>query len=372
MRLRDVLALLALVFAFPAEAQERESVPRQLGDDLFFSGNEVHFNRDVPGNALLAGRHVSLNSRVNGDVVAAGGNVTIRGTVAEDLYAAGGDVHIEAQINGSARVAGGQVEIADQVRIGEGLSIAGGEVELNGHVGRYVQIAGGEVRINGRVDGDVMVSGGELRVGPAAVIQGELVFRGRERASVSESAQIQGGIRNITGKDVTGDADALISTTAIVWAVGWLIAGIVLIALLPGSTLRLTESVRTAPGRALLMGLALVLLIPIAIVVLTITLVGIPLALLLLLLYLVLLPLGYLGSVVTIGDAALNRFRGSKPLTRGARILAFVLVLVLVALLTAIPGVGSVLSVLLVLFGAGGIILAFMRRGGGAPLAQRA
>jgi hypothetical protein len=121
--------------------------------------------------------------------------------------------------------------------------------------------------------------------------------------------------------------------------------------------------VRSRPGPALLVGVALLLAVPIVIVLVGITLVGIPLALLLLCLYFVLLPLGYLAAVATLGDWLLPRMRGTKPITTPMRIGAFVIVLIVIYLVTRIPLLGGLVALGLLLAGMGGLVLSILRRG---------
>lgn len=361
---RRTFALLSLALAFAATgvALGREQALR-IGNDVFLAGDEAAFRDDVTGDALLAGGEVSFEGSTGGDAVLAGGRVQVRGNVGEDLYAAGGEVSVGGTIAGSARVTGGEVRIDESARINDGLSVAGGRVELNGHAGRYVQIAGGEVRINGRVDGDVGVSSGELVIGPRAVIEGRVTHRGPRAPRVDSSAQVQGGVHHVPSKDVDGHAlRKLFTFAALLWLAGWTIVGILILGLLPGASRAVTDTVRSRPWAAVLLGLALCFAIPVVIVLCAITLVGIPLALLLLCLYLVLLPLGYLASVATLGDWLLPRLRGGKPVTTPMRIGVFVLVLVVAYLITRIPVIGGLIVLALLLAGLGGLVLAVVPR----------
>jgi cytoskeletal protein CcmA (bactofilin family) len=358
-----LLAVLSLAAGSIACGSERETV--RVGDDVFVAGDEAAFRGDLAGDALLAGGKVVLDGAVGGDAVLAGGDLDIRGNITQDLYAAGGELEVAGRIGGSARIAGGEIRIADTASIAGGLSAAGGRIELDGHAGEYAQIAGGKVRINGRVDGDVRVSSGELVVGPDAVIEGRLTYRGPRDARVSSAAQVRGGVVNVRDERRHGRTlERVFGWFAFVWLAGWTLVGILLLALLPGASRAVTDTVRSRPGAALLLGLAVLCVVPILIVLVAITVVGIPLALLLLLAYLLLLPLGYLAAVAAIGDTLLPRLRGSKPSTTPLRIGAFILMLVLIYLLTRIPVLGGAIAFALILAGMGGLALALAARGG--------
>jgi hypothetical protein len=151
---------------------------------------------------------------------------------------------------------------------------------------------------------------------------------------------------------------AIIGGFAFIWAAGWIIAGVVLIALMPRRVGAITATARERPLRALLTGLLLLLLIPIAAAILAITLIGIPLALLLLFAYLLFLPLGYLAGIASVSDWALPRLRAGKPVSTGMRIGMFIAATLVLFALSWVPVIGAVIGVLLLLAGLGALVVA--------------
>lgn len=359
--MRILLTMLAVLSCVsPVRAADEAS--RRMGNDLFHAGRSVEVADEVPGDALLAGNRIAVKADIGGDVAAAGRSVSLRAPIGEDLYAAGETVTLSSQVRGSARIAAGTVEITSGASIADGVSLAGGEIEFEGHSGSYLQVAGNDIRLDGRVDGDVEVSGNRLRIGPRAVVQGSVTFRGPRAAEVAEGAQISGGVRNLPAERRGGEhgPGRLFGFFALVWLLGWAIVGALLLALLPGATRNLTSAARERPGLALLLGFVLLVSLPAAAFILGITLVGIPLALLVLCLYLVLLPLGYLTALAAIGDSVLTRMRGSAVPT-ALRIGAFVLALIAAYLIIQIPYVGPLVGFLLLLAGMGGLALSVAR-----------
>jgi hypothetical protein len=360
---RVILGVLALSVA--ADGLHAETRALRFGRDLFVGGDEVALRSAVAGDALLAGARVTLDASVAGDVVAAGGELDLAGSVGDHLYAAGGKVRIEAAVSGSARIAGGEVRLLPSAKITEGLSVAGGRVALEGEVGSYAQIAGGSIRIDGRVGGNVEAAGGELQVGPNAVIEGSLTFRGSQAAAVAPGAKVRDGVRNITHERAAWRRawPAIIGVLAFVWFAGWALVGGLLLGLFPNATRRVTSAARARPWLAALVGFIALIVVPAVIALLLATLIGIPLALLTLLLYLVLLPLGWLAGVATIGDWLLPRLRrGVAAPSTGWRIAIFVVALLIVAILTQIPFIGWLAGLLLWVIGIGAILLVVQRR----------
>lgn len=365
-----VCACLAVAFGKERGGRD-EPVSQRLGDDLFMTGSELQMAGETAGDAILAGRKITTSGSIQGDNVVAGGELTLQAPTGGDLYAAGGKVRLDAEVSGNARMAGGQVHVGREGIIQGGASIAGGDIVIDGRVGRYLQVAGGDIRINGRIDGDVRVTGGELSVGPEAVIEGALSFRGSESPDVASGAQIKGGMRYIEKEgDAKDTIKRIVGGAAIVWLLGWVIVGCLLLALWPRVTRAVSETEARRPLLALLIGFLVLVCVPVAVVLLAITLIGIPLALLLMALYFVVLPLGYLASIMTIGDALLARLRkGGAVLTRH-RIAALIGAAVLVFLATLIPILGPIVAVLVVVIGVGSVVLlAVSRHRAGAAVA---
>jgi cytoskeletal protein CcmA (bactofilin family) len=362
------LAILSYVLLMPlapapAIAQERQL---QLGRDVFAAGGGITLQNQVAGDALLAGGQVNLNAPVGGDAALAGGEVTVSGSVGQDLYAAGGQLRINGMVAGSARLAGGDIRLAQGGRVADGVSAAGGRIALDGTVGGYANIAGGSMSIDGTVNGDVEAAGGSLRIGPNAVIQGQLTYRGPRAADVAAGAQVRDGVNNIAYEPPMSRRGLpfLLGMVALLWLVGWAIVGALLLWLFPAQTRGATLAAQANPGFAALIGLIALVVIPVIIVLLMLSGIGIPLALLAALLYFVLLPLDFLSGIIAIGDWFLPRLtRQPGEVTAGHRIVAFILALIAVAILTQIPFIGWLGGLLLWIIGIGALLLALTQRG---------
>jgi cytoskeletal protein CcmA (bactofilin family) len=357
-----------------ADGHGEDMVSRQLGNDLFATGGDVRLAEEIYGDAIAAGGEVALNGTVRGDALVAGGRLALGGTVDEDLYASGGEVRVTGHIAGSTRLAGGEIELDRDSVIDGGASIAGGHVSVDGRLGQYVQIAAGSVRINGQVAGDVEAAGGELSVGPQAVIEGSLTFRGPEPPEVAAGAQIRGGVKHIEEKHDARILRRMLGTLALVWLIGWIIVGSVLLAVWPGFARSVSDAATQRFGLSLLTGFLVLVAVPALIVLLTISLVGIPLGLLLLCLYLVLLPLGYLATAGAIGDWLLPRLRKGAAIATRHRVLMLLGVLIALFVATRLPVVGGIIGLLVMLTGMGALLLAAVGRyrGNGGAAARPA
>lgn len=361
MNARQLLTFLSIMLgttaalAAPTTPHDESSV-RRFGDDVFIAGRHVDWSESTTGDAALAGQNVEANGRVGGDALIAGRRVAIGSTIAQDLYAAGADVRLAGSVGNSARVAGGRVVVLPGASIDGGASLAGNRVSIDGHVGRYASVAAGHTAINGRIDGDLTVASGDLSLGPNAVVQGRIDYRGRHPAQIAPGAQLLGGIEQSLVQPWAGGPIGF----GLAWAAGWIVAGALLLAAAPRVTRRVTLAMRDKPLASPLLGIALMIATPIVVVILAATVVGLPLGLLWALAFVLLVPLGYLATAAALGDRLAER-RERVAAKTWRRALAMALALLVLTALTWLPYVGWLIALLTVPFGIGAMLIAFRR-----------
>src|SRR5690606_1077967 len=274
--------------------------------------------------------------------------------VAGSLYAAGGEVRVDAPVGANTRLAGGRVIMDREADIAGALTAAGANVRLDGQVRGYALVTAAQVQINGRVAGDLRVIGGELVLGPDAVVEGRLDYRGTSTPRVADGARVQGGIAEPQAAEPSGGGGY-----SIAWIIGAIVAAAIVLAVTPTGARRATQALRARPIAAVLLGLALLVGMPIAALLLALTVIGIPIGALVFAALLSLVALGYLAAAAALGDAIVER--GGTASTR-KRILATALALVALALAAQVPYVGWVVWLLALLAGIGAIVLAAFGR----------
>jgi cytoskeletal protein CcmA (bactofilin family) len=331
----------------------------------------------IDGDLYILAGTATMEGTVEGDVVAMGGQVQVNGTVTGDVLAAGGTVAVAGTVEGDVRAAGGQVELSGAV--GEDAVITGGQTRLlgGGTVDGDLIVAGGQVSVDGTVSGSIEGSAGTYgRTGPAP--------GGTEHVVVSPR---DGAERETVAGDIVLDA---IRQFVVVVLLGALILW-----LLPKALPAAEGQLRSRPGISALSGLltcvsyfvfviaAAILIILLAIIfgLLQIgPLVGIEviagLLSILTVTFLFVLGVAFLGDIVvglTLAHAAVAG-RTAAPSPSGGRWRELALLAAgaaVVVILTAIPIVGGLVKVAVVLFGLGAAALAAwhawqVRRGRGA------
>ena len=195
---------------------------------------------------------------------------------------------------------------------------------------------------------DVEVRGDALRIGPHAVITGNLRYRvpaGKVR--IDSAARISG---TVTALPVSRGW----SLTHWLWTLGFLVAGGLAVALLPGFTAEAAAIIPERPFRSALVGLGWFIILPIAITVAAITVIGLPLAIIAAVLWGILLYLGTVPFAIWVGRLLLGaRTRAGR---QGA-LLTFLLGGVLLLAVGVIPVVGPIVTAIAVCLGFGAIII---------------
>jgi hypothetical protein len=134
-----------------------------------------------------------------------------------------------------------------------------------------------------------------------------------------------------------------------------------LILLFPRFSTTVEQVLAGSPWRSLALGSAIAVAVPVAAMMLLITIIGIPLALAVFALYPPLLLLGYLATMLFVGDRGAKLARGEGEAGFGRRVLALALTLVAFAFIAALPWVGPLVTVLALLIGIGALVLTLYR-----------
>jgi hypothetical protein len=319
------------------------------GEDVIVLGSTMIYPMDsIAGDVIFAGGEFTFTGSAGGDYLGAGGSQKIGGRIHGSLRVTGGEIHALGTADRNATIAGGNVALDSTGVIGGNAYIVGGNVAINGAVRGSLMASGGKVVLNGPVGRDVDVSGGELHLGPHAQIAGNFRYRvPKDKVTIDPAARISGTTTAIPVSRRPGLGSVL-------WMLGFVVVGIVLVALFPRFTTEAAEILPQRPGRSALVGLGWTCLVPIAAVIAAVTVIGIPLGILLVTVWFLMLFLGDLPVALWLGKRLLSSRAG--PGRRGAILSVLIGGLILMVLLL-IPVVGGWITGIASVFGAGAILL---------------
>jgi hypothetical protein len=270
----------------------------------------------------------------------------------------------EGEDPGPRMTFGGDAEVAAGERASEVITF-GGDALVAGEVLEDVVSMGGDVRVRrgGVVGGDVVTMGGDLHLEPGGEVRGDPVTMGgtvmrhegegdaRDGSDGSSAAVVQGASDDGAHQGWLSDALGSVTRHALL-----LLLGLLLLGLMPRRLQTWQAAVAGSPLRSGAVGLLTFLVAIVLCLVLVVTLIGIPAAILLALM----IPLAaYVGLAVTAGvvGAAMPfsalRERPVLQLTVGVGLLLVV---------SWIPVVGTLVTLVAMLLGTGALVVTRLGR----------
>jgi cytoskeletal protein CcmA (bactofilin family) len=365
--LSSMLALVLLMTVVVAQqAGETVTVDQPQASDQYLAGRLVQVTAPIEGDLVIAGQELVVDAEIGGDVIAAGQSLSLRDTVADDVRAAGWTLSLDAQIMGHAVAAGGEIVLGSEASVGDWAWFAGRSVTVEGRVGADLRAAGESVLVSGEVGGDAVLAAEEIQIGSGAIIRGDLIWDSEVEPEIAESATVEGEIIRedfaaaFQGigpyRESGGVASAIFSAIALVAAV------FTVYLIFPSLSGSVANRIRSMPLRTLGLGIGMIAGIPLVIVLLFLSRIGWILAIGVLLGYLLLLLCAMLFGVVTAGKLGLELTKKDETSRLPVHLLAIGLGVVVVLLLAQIPVLGTIVLLLVLFSGLGGISGEFWQR----------
>ncbi len=263
-----------------------------------------------------------------------GGDVHIRpGEVVRHVTSTGGDVEVEGTVYGNVTSMGGDIEVRD------GGVVHGELVSMGGDV---------EIRSGGAAYGQMVTMGGEVDIEEGAIVTGARVTMDPPDAPAAieaEAGSEHGGFGAWVKESVESAARHAIL----------FVLGIFLLALAPDRLGALRRTIARAPLRTAATGLMGIVGTVVLTVILAITLIGIPAAIVLAIVAFLGAYVGLVACASVLGAALPTARLKDRPILQLG---AGVAVLFVVSL---VPGIGGLLTVIAALVGYGAVILTRFR-----------
>lgn len=320
----SILALMAMFLLCPA------GVALQA-----FSGDAVSIDHPVADDIIAGGNVVNINAPVDSAIVAAG-TVSINAPVKGDVIAAGGQVYVNSDVGGKVVVAGGNVNLGGS--IGTNLVAAGGQINIlpGKTINRDALIGGGQVVNAGRINGTLIVSASQFNnTGTATAVK----FHKVEDSSPKEKNSEMAG-----------------SLFYLMVLFGYLIMGLLLVKYLPGIFRVVDGEIRISTLPKTLLGFVMIISAIIAIILVAVTVVGMPIAMVSLLLFIAALMLS--GTFVSY---SLGRWINEKARIKQGDLISFVIGFIVLNLLTHLPLVGVLVSLVSMSLGLSALLYAALQ-----------
>ncbi len=324
-------------------------------DDLFAMGDRVTDSGSLSGSAYLMARNVSVTGAIAVNLYAAGNNVELRAPVAGDAFLMGADVTVAGPVNGDVRAGGSYVEIAAPV-------------------GESTLIGADSIYLNGAITGDAGFAANEIEFGPDARVDGVLHLYGSalEALDVPESVapadRIQrhadgewGGIMADGPTTRPSIGARLLNLLQSVAVIGVLTS--ILAAIAPDFMAAIRARALESPVRAAWLGFLTLSAAIGSVVILALTGFGMILIPVSLVVTMVIGLLGFLIGTYVLGVGVARWMGRDWPDSLGDRIIAAFIGALSIVVLGLVPLVGWLATLVLLLWGAGGLIVRWVSPG---------
>jgi len=366
-----LISLVVLSFVYPVKVLAQDSntkIPKIvtlsadeiINHDYFAAGEKVEIYGTVNGDVYVAGGQITIDGTINGDLLAAGGTININGKISQNVRIVGGQISINADIGKNVSLAGGNIQIDSSTKIPGNLVIGAGTINIMAPVGKEVNLAGGDVTIGNEVKGDTQAAVGDLRLTPKAHLFGNLTYWSQNKASIDESAKVDGNISQTIPPQIQKPNEQSIRSVfrgfklfaEIFSFISTLVIGLLIVLLFPKFTVDTANLIDNKTFLSLGIGLAALIITPILAIILMITLIGFIPGLLIFIWYFIAIYFSKIFVIFYIGQLANNQLsEESKP------ILSFIIGIIIFYLITLIPVIGGIISALSVFFGLGILII---------------
>lgn len=360
----------AVSMEMEAEANMEESSFIESTDEMevarfgglhFAAGNIIRTAEHIDGDLFAAGYKVDVQETVTGDIFAAGQDIIIDEAVSGDVRVAGNSITIDAPVSGSVMAFGSTVVLTENAIIDGHVTIAAASVEVMGTVKKQAVIGGAFVELYGTFEGPVEIEAENTYIKEGAIVATTVSVRGPNEPQVEDGVQ---GTESITYEFV--DYDELQSNNefdfgglfagslffAFMKFIAFLVLGAVILLLFPTATTVVAERMETDWQNSLLGGLLVLILTPIIAVLIGITIIGLPLMGTIFMVYALVAMLASIYVSIVIGK---RLFSTSEEHTNIQKVLHFGFGLLLLSIVTMIPFIGWLISLLATAWGMGAL-----------------
>lgn len=355
-------ALIALT-AFLPSAVLADQVNLAFGGDSYAAGQTTTINEPVARDAFAAGYTVTLGAPVDGSAHLAGYNVNASAAVGGDLYAAGFAVTVTGAVAGNITATGNSVILNGTTPVTGNGRLAGSNVVVDTSIGGSLLATAAAMSLNAPVTGDFSFYGETLTFGPNARVDGKVSIHAPKEIAVPTSVATADRVtfQQITTPDYSGEmgrtADNIVrGVWFAVWAtiIWWLllfVVGAIFIAATPKLVSDLTALSAQRPFRRLGIGMLSFSSTIGLVLVAVLTVIGIFLLPFVAIYVFAACSLAYLAGVYLVGVRIWSAFAPAS--TNLQRMIALALSLIVGGLVTMVPFIGWLATLLFLAFGFG-------------------
>jgi cytoskeletal protein CcmA (bactofilin family) len=331
-----------------------------LTKDLYTWTQTLMIDGTLDGDLTVWCQNGSINGAVTQDVNVFAQDLTITGEVGDDIRAIANSMNILGTVKGNVLAAGSFIRVGPDAVIEGDLLVGAGTVTIDGEVRGGVRIGTGHLTMNGTVAGDAHIStDGGITMGDDASIGGDLHYEGPAQIEFRHGA-VKGAITfSRSADDLERELESAIGEFTTMFGIvmhiflflAALIAGSVIFAFTKDHANKTAEILRKKPLKSLGIGFIAAICVPIVCVIMLVLVLTIPLSAVLFLVYIVALYIAKFYVATWLGKLILrNRRADASPIP------PMLLGITILYLLTWIPILGFLITLVTIFFGLGALL----------------
>lgn len=271
----------------------------------------------------------------------------------DQLRLAGRYLDLRGDAGRSLVAVGGTIALSGDSRLRDAAVLIGNTVVVDGAADAELWVIANEATIQGTIGGNLRIIAGDVVILPGTHIAGDVIYSTPKPLEPGRQVQIDGELVRKQGRTVGLSYPAYLMLQALLFA-GALVVALPFVRLFPRTVMHGAGILVRAPGRCMLVGIALTWLTPMAVLLLIWFPVTLPLAIAMLGL---LVAYAYLAQVIValvIGGLLLRRRSSPTPPNAAA---ALFIGLLLLYILSCIPILSVVVWIGVVTAGVGGLAI---------------
>lgn len=376
---KGVIAIIFLMLCLVLPGSKTQAVQLMQGESVTHDQSQI-----TEGTLLITGQNVTVSGEVNGDVICAGQSVQVNAAVHGDVICAGQTVNVSGEVDGSVRVAAQTLTVngvilrnltavsqtfnMQNATLAGELWIAGNSLNVEGDVGGDVLAAANTLNITGStVNGSIQSVVNNLNIDRNTSIAGNINYTSENDIKVAEGATISGTIKKQQPEKTTSrNRDDNIwqksqrhwtsGIPMLVFTMGLALLGVFL---WPDIFRKANQKLGKYPLRAFVYGAVALFVTPFVALMLVVTIIGIPFAVLGLIIWIIMVSLSRILIAGYIGQKIVNNLVKDY---RSNLVLEVPVGLAAIWLFGMIPLIGWLVSMMVLIYGAGIIILLLERK----------
>ena len=329
----------------------------EVKTDLIVAAQHARIDGDVDGDLIVWSRSITVNGHVKGDVLAFGQELRVNGPVDGNVRAFAQSFTLNGTVAKNVMTWAREFDMDERARVGGTMTLGSANVQLDGRANGDLLAFVEDLDINGSLGHDATIRSQRLRIGPNAAVAGRTQYRGGRQPEVASGAQLGSPIEILARRrPMPGYASPrLYWRQTLAWGAS-LLFGVVLLLLAPAFFAD-TENASKRFGPAIGLGLLFLFAIPVAAILACLTIVGLGVGITTMLVYIVALYSAQVFIGAWLGEKLMGPGIGT-----GAMIGRLAIGLAILRLVRLIPFAGHLVTLLVVMWGLGALVLAIHKR----------